>query len=540
MNTELNRTPELERLLRERIVILDGAMGTMIQTHKLDEAAFRGERFKDWPQDLKGNNDLLNLTQPQIIQAIHRQYLEAGADIIETNTFNSTTISLADYQLEPFARELNVAGARSARAAADAVMAAQPGRVCFVAGALGPTGKTASLSPDVQNPAFRAVTFDQLAEAYHEQTRGLLEGGVDILLLETVFDSLNSKAALFAINKCFDDLGGGVPVMVSFTITDLSGRTLSGQTVEAYWNSISHNKLLSIGINCALGPKEMRPFIEELAGLVDICVSTHPNAGLPNPMLPTGFPETPETMAVQLKEWAENGWLNIVGGCCGTTPAHIRALVEAVRGLPPRVPPKVEPSTRLSGLEALTIRPEANFVNIGERTNVTGSPKFAKLILAGDYDAALTIARQQVENGAQMIDVNMDEGMLDSEKAMTTFLHLVASEPEIARVPVMIDSSKWTVIEAGLKCIQGKGVVNSISLKEGEEKFIQQAKLIRRYGAAVVVMAFDERGQADTFDRKIEVCERSYRVLTEQAGFPAAGHHLRSERADGRHGHRGT
>ena len=413
-----------------------------------------------------------------------------------------------------------MAGARNARAAADAVMAAQPGRVCFVAGALGPTSKTASLSPDVHNPAFRAITFDQLVAAYSEQTRGLLDGGVDVLLLETVFDSLNSKAALFAIDKYFEETGRRVPVMVSFTITDLSGRTLSGQTVEAYWNSISHNKLLSVGINCALGPKEMRPFIEELAGIADICVSAYPNAGLPNPMLPTGFPETPETLAPQLKEWAENGWLNIVGGCCGTTPAHIRALAEAVRGLPPRVPPKVEPGTRLSGLEPLTIRPEANFVNIGERTNVTGSPKFAKLILAGNYEAALTIAKQQVENGAQMIDVNMDEAMLDSEKAMTTFLNLVASEPDIARVPVMIDSSKWSVIEAGLKCLQGKGVVNSISLKEGEEKFVRQAKLIRRYGAAVVVMAFDERGQADTFERKIEVCERSYRILTQQVGFP--------------------
>jgi len=520
VSTEVNRTAELERLLRERIVLLDGAMGTMIQTHKLDEAAFRGERFKDWPRDLKGNNDLLNLTQPQIIQTIHREYLEAGADIIEANTFNSTAISLADYHLEGMVRELNLAGARNARAAADAVMAAQPGRVCFVAGALGPTGKTASLSPDVHNPAFRAVTFDQLVEAYREQTRALLDGGVDLLLLETVFDSLNSKAALFAIEQCFDGTRCRVPVMVSFTITDRSGRTLSGQTVEAYWNSISHALLLSIGINCALGPKEMRPFIEELAGIAHIPVSAYPNAGLPNPMLPTGFPETPETLAPQLKEWAHNGWLNIVGGCCGTTPAHIRALADAVRGLPPRVPPKREPATRLSGLEALTIRPEANFVNVGERTNITGSPRFAKLILAGNYEAALAIAKQQVENGAQIIDVNMDEAMLDSEKAMTHFLNLVASEPDIARVPVMIDSSKWCVIEAGLKCLQGKGIVNSISLKEGEEKFLHHARLIRRYGAAVVVMAFDERGQADSFERRTEVCERSYRILTQQAGFP--------------------
>jgi 5-methyltetrahydrofolate--homocysteine methyltransferase len=524
MNIEANKATEralaLERLLRERIVILDGAMGTMIQAYHLDEAGFRGERFKDSPGDLKGNNDLLNLTQPQITQAIHREYLEAGADIIETNTFNSTSISMADYKLEGLAYELNLAGAKNARAAADAVMAANPGRVCFVAGALGPTSKTASLSPDVQNPAYRAITYDQLAEAYYEQTRGLMDGGVDTLLVETVFDSLNSKAALFAIDKYFEDTGRRVPLMLSFTITDLSGRTLSGQTVEAYWNSVSHVKLLSIGINCALGPKEMRPFIEELSGIADIYVSAHPNAGLPNPMLPTGFPETPESLAPQLQEWARNGWLNIVGGCCGTTPAHIEALAEAVRELPPRVPPQVEQYTRLSGLEPLTLRPDSNFLNIGERTNVTGSPKFAKLILAGEYDAALTIARQQVENGAQIIDVNMDEGMLDSEKAMTTFLNLVASEPDIARVPVMIDSSKWSIIEAGLKCVQGKGVVNSISLKEGEEKFKKQARLVRRYGAAVVVMAFDERGQADSFERKIEVCERSYRILTQEVGFP--------------------
>ncbi|HEV2393043.1 MAG TPA: methionine synthase [Verrucomicrobiae bacterium] len=520
MNNEPNKTQELEGLLRQRILILDGAMGTMVQAHHLDEAAFRGERFKEWPHDLKGNNDLLNLTQPQVIQAIHREYLNAGADIIETNTFNSTAISLADYNLEHMAYELSVAGAKNARAAVESIMGAQPGRVCFVAGALGPTSKTASLSPDVHNPAFRAVTYDQLAEAYYEQTRGLIDGGVDLLLVETVFDSLNSKAALFAIDRYFEETGRRVPVMLSFTITDLSGRTLSGQTVEAYWNSVSHMKLLSIGINCALGPKEMRPFIEELSALADIYVSAYPNAGLPNPMLPTGFPETPESLAPQLGEWAQNGWLNIVGGCCGTTPAHIQALAQAVAGLPPRVPPKREPFTRLSGLEPLAIRPETNFVNIGERTNVTGSPKFAKLILAGNYEAALAIAKQQVENGAQIIDVNMDEAMLDSEKAMTTFLNLVASEPDIARVPIMIDSSKWSVIEAGLKCVQGKGVVNSISLKEGEEKFKHQARLVRRYGAAVVVMAFDERGQADSFERRIELCERSYRILTREVGFP--------------------
>ncbi|HZM05210.1 MAG TPA: methionine synthase [Candidatus Saccharimonadales bacterium] len=510
----------LSRLLQERIVVLDGAMGTMIQTYRLEEPGYRGQRFKDWPSDVKGNNDLLNLTQPHVIQSIHRQYLEAGADIIETNTFNSTTISMADYGMESLAFELNVAGAKNAKAAAAAVMAAQPGRLCFVAGALGPTSKTASISGSVTDPAARGVTYDQLVEAYYEQARGLVEGGSDLLLVETVFDSLNSKAALFAIARLFDDLPRRLPVMLSFTITDLSGRTLSGQTVEAYWNSVSHFPLLSIGINCALGPKEMRPFIEELSGLAPIYVSAYPNAGLPNPMLPTGFPETPETLAPQLTQWAQSGWLNIVGGCCGTTPPHIKAIADAVRNLPPRVPAKVEPYLRLSGLEALTIRPDTNFVNVGERTNVTGSPKFAKLILAGQFEEALAVAKQQVLSGAQIIDVNMDEGMLDGVKAMTHFLNLIASEPDIARVPLMIDSSKWAVIEAGLKCVQGKAVVNSISLKEGEEKFVQQARLVRRYGAAVVVMAFDERGQADTVDRRKEICARAYKILTEQIGFP--------------------
>jgi 5-methyltetrahydrofolate--homocysteine methyltransferase len=415
--------------------------------------------------------------------------------------------------------EINVAAARLARQAVDEFMAARPERVCFAAGALGPTNRTASLSPDVNNPAYRAVTFDQIAQAYYDQTRGLLDGGVDILIVETVFDTLNSKAAFFAIEKCFDEMGRRVPVLGSFTITDLSGRTLSGQTVEAYWNSVSHIDLLSIGMNCALGPKEMRPFIEELARIAPIYVSAYPNAGLPDPMSPTGFPETPETMAPQLREWAANGWLNIVGGCCGTTPDHIRAIAEAVRDCPPHVSVQVEPYLRLSGLEALTLRPDTNFVNIGERTNVTGSPKFAKLILNNQYEEALAVARQQVENGAQMIDVNMDEGMLDSEQAMTTFLNLIATEPDIARVPIVIDSSKWSVIEAGLKCIQGKGVVNSISLKEGEEKFKEQARLVRRYGAAVIVMAFDEKGQADTFARKVEICERAYRILTTEIGF---------------------
>lgn len=520
MTINTNLAAELTGLLRQRIVLLDGAMGTMIQARGLGEADYRGHHFAGWKRELKGNNDLLSLTQPEIIKAIHRDYLEAGADVIETNTFNSTSISLADYGLEEYARDLNLAGAKVARAAADEFMHAHPGRKAYVAGVLGPTSKTASISPDVQNPGYRGITFDQLAEAYDRQARALIEGGVDLLLAETVFDSLNSKAALFAIDRLFEELGLRLPLMLSFTITDLSGRTLSGQTVEAYWNSVSHANLLSIGINCALGPKEMRPFIQELSRIASVYVSAHPNAGLPNPMLPTGFPETAESFAPQLRDWAENGWLNIVGGCCGTTPAHITALAEAVKGLSPRQIPEVPRYTRLSGLEPLNIRPETNFVNVGERTNVTGSPKFAKLILAGDYEAALTVARQQVENGAQMIDVNMDEGMLDSVKAMRTFLNLAAAEPDISRVPVMIDSSKWTVIEAGLKCIQGKGVVNSISLKEGEEKFLEQARLIRRYGAAVVVMAFDEKGQADNFERRVEVCERSYRLLTEKAGFP--------------------
>jgi 5-methyltetrahydrofolate--homocysteine methyltransferase len=533
---DANKAQELNRLLRQRIVLLDGAMGTMIQGHNLDEAAVRGERFQGFRKDLKGLHDLLNLTQPSLVESIHRQYFEAGADIIETNTFNSQAISLADYDLQALAYELAKAGAECAQRAARQVMAAQPGRACYVAGALGPTTRTSSISTDVNNPAARGSTFDELVAAYYDQVRGLIDGGADILLVETIFDTLNAKAAFFAILKLFEErsilpLSSGaaseadtpiIPIMASVTFIQAgSDRGVTGQTVEAFWNSISHVPLLSVGMNCALGPKEMRPLIEELSRLAPIYLSSHPNAGLPNPLLPTGFPETPESLAPQLLEWAANGWLNIVGGCCGTTPAHIQALAKAIRGVAPRVPPKAEPCLRLSGLEALTIRPETNFVNVGERTNVTGSPKFAKLILAGDYEPALAIAKQQVENGAQIIDVNMDEAMLDSEKSMTTFLNLVASEPDIARVPVMIDSSKWTVIEAGLKCLQGKGVVNSISLKEGGDKFKAQARLIRRYGAAVVVMAFDERGQADNFERRVEVCERSYRVLTREVGFPA-------------------
>jgi 5-methyltetrahydrofolate--homocysteine methyltransferase len=521
---KLGTKEKLEKLLSQRIVIIDGAMGTTLQRYKLDEAAYRGERFEDWPQELKGNHDLLNLTRPDIVAEVHRAYLEAGADIIETNTFNAQAVSLADYKMSHLAYELNVAAAGIARRVADEFMAEHPERECFVAGAIGPMNRALSLSPDVNNPAYRAVTYDQVMQAYYDQARGLVDGGpdggVDILIVETVFDSLNSRAALFAIQKLFDDIGKKLPVMCSFTITDASGRTLSGQTVEAYWNSVSNNDLLSVGINCALGPKEMRPFIEDISRVAPIYVSAYPNAGLPDPLSPTGFPETPETMAPQLRDWAQQGWLNFVGGCCGTTPEHIRAIAAAVKDCRPRVIPHVEPYLRLSGLEPLALRPDTNFVNIGERTNVTGSPKFAKLILNDQYEEALSVARQQVENGAQMIDVNMDEGMLDSEAAMVRFLNLIAAEPDIARVPIVVDSSKWVVIEAGLKCVQGKAVVNSISLKEGEEKFKEQARLIRRYGAAVIVMAFDERGQADTFERKIEICERAYRILVDEVGFP--------------------
>jgi 5-methyltetrahydrofolate--homocysteine methyltransferase len=548
-----DRIEHLQRLLRERIVIIDGAMGTMIQQHKLDEAAFRGSRFAGWRgKDLKGLNDLLNITRPQIIEGIHRQYLEAGADIIETNTFNAQSISLADYGLESLACELSKAGAECARRAADAVEKAQPGRIRFVAGAIGPTTKTSSISTDVNNPGARGCTYDELVAAYSEQIKGLLDGGVDLLLVETIFDTLNSRAAFFAIQKIFDERGISplpcrrdelhesqtspgklgtrvtrpselkrcVPILASVTFIQAgSNRGVTGQTVGAFWNSISHVPLLSVGMNCALGPKELRPLIEELSGLAPIYVSAYPNAGLPNPLLPTGFPETPETLAPQLREWAQNGWLNIVGGCCGTTPPHIKAIAEAVKGLPPRKVPTVEPYLRLSGLDAVTVRPNSNFLNIGERTNVAGSPKFAQLIKAGDYEAALTVARQQVENGAQVIDVCMDEGMIDGVAAMTKFLNLIASEPDICKVPVMVDSSKWEVIEAGLKCLQGKGIVNSISLKEGEEKFLHQAKLVRRYGAAVVVMAFDERGQADSFERRTEVCKRAYDLLVQKVGF---------------------
>ncbi|MBM4132311.1 MAG: methionine synthase [Nitrospira sp.] len=518
MGQGIDQSQALRQIMQRRIAVIDGAMGTMIQTQKLDEAAFRGRQFAAHTHDLKGCNDLLCITQPEIVAGIHRQFLEAGADIIETNTFNSTSISMADYKLESLAYDLNLAGARVARRAVETVMEKTPDRPRFVAGAVGPTNRTASMSPDVNNAAFRAVTYDQLVAAYAEQVRGLMDGGVDLLLCETVFDTLNLKAALFAIDQYFEQADRRVPVMVSVTITDRSGRTLSGQTVEAFWNSIAHMPLLSVGINCALGAKEMRPYIEELARIATVLISCYPNAGLPNAF--GGFDETPQIMGADLRDFALQGWVNIVGGCCGTTPAHIQAIAEAVRDLPPHVPAKPEPYTRLSGLEPLTIRPDMNFINIGERANVTGSPQFSKLILGGQYEEALNVARQQVEGGAQIVDVNMDEGMLDSKAVMEKFLHLIASEPDIARVPIMIDSSKWSVIEAGLKCVQGKAVVNSISLKEGEEAFLHQARLVRRYGAAVVVMAFDEAGQADTLERKVEICTRAYKLLTEKVGFP--------------------
>jgi 5-methyltetrahydrofolate--homocysteine methyltransferase len=517
MTRRRNPADAIEQLLRTRIAILDGPMGTMIQTFKLDEAAFRGH-FKDHPAELKGNNDLLNITQPEIIKSIHRQYLAADADIIETNTFNSNAISMSDYKMESMVYELNLAGARLARQAADEFMAADPTRARFVAGSVGPTNRTASMSPDVNNPAFRATTFDSLVAAYYEQTRGLIDGGVDLLMAETIFDTLNAKAALFAFEKYFMETGRRIPVMVSVTITDNSGRTLSGQTIEAFWNSVSHANLLSVGINCALGGKQMRPYVEELSRIAPVYLSCHPNAGLPNAF--GGYDETARETSEVLHDFAANGWLNIVGGCCGTTPEHIRAIAEAVRPLQPRAIPEPELYLRLSGLEPLTFRPDLAFVNIGERTNVTGSPKFAKFILAGQYEEALSVARDQVEGGAQIIDVNMDEGLLDSEAAMTRFLNLIAAEPDIARVPIMIDSSRWSVLETGLKCIQGKGIVNSISLKEGDDVFKEHAGTIRRYGAAVVVMAFDEKGQADTTDRKVEICARAYRILTEEVGFP--------------------
>ncbi|MEY2503754.1 MAG: 5-methyltetrahydrofolate--homocysteine methyltransferase [Verrucomicrobiota bacterium] len=566
----------LEALLRQRIVLLDGAMGTMVQQYKLTEAGYRGERFKDWKgKDLKGCLELLLLTKPDVIDEIHTRYLEAGADIIETNTFSATTIGLHDFlfpgepengrkdpeffqrvvddeALRALVQEINFSAARIARHAAD-TCANEKGERRFVAGSLGPLPVTASLSPDVNDPSFRAVTFDQIRKAYAEQAAALLEGGVDLLMVETIFDTLNAKAAIAAITDLFEKSGRPVPLIISGTVTDRSGRILSGQTVEAFLTSIAHAEPLVVGLNCALGPGEMEPYIEELAHGTSKYVSAYPNAGLPDPLSPTGFPETPESLAPQLEKWALNGWLNIVGGCCGTTPDHIRLIAEAVRDLPPRIcrgasakrrdeaepegrPVEAEADGRrvdaeperrfteaplqLSGLEPLNITPEMGFVVVGERTNITGSPRFSKLILAGDFEGALAVARQQVKGGANILDVNMDEGMIDSEASMTRFLHLIGSEPEIARVPMMIDSSKWSVIEAGLKCVQGKPVVNSISLKNGEEEFLRQAALLRRYGAAVIVMAFDETGQADSLQRRIDVCARAYKLLTERAGLP--------------------
>jgi 5-methyltetrahydrofolate--homocysteine methyltransferase len=513
-----DRIAVLHRLLRERILILDGAMGTMIQTHRLDAHAYRGDLFHNHACDQTGNNDLLTLTQPRIIAGIHAAYLEAGADIVETNTFNSTRISMADYGMQDRVRELNLAGATLAREAAHEFTRRTPDKPRFVAGVLGPTNRTASLSPDVNHPGARNTSFEELVEAYSDAVAGLVEGGVDLIMVETIFDTLNAKAALFALDEYFDRSGVRLPVMVSGTITDRSGRTLSGQTVGAFWNSVAHARPFSVGLNCALGAKDLRPHIEELAGITDTHTSLHPNAGLPNEM--GEYDESPQYMASILGEFAQAGFLNIAGGCCGTTPAHIRAIAEAVRPFAPRVVPEVLKKLRLSGLEPLNIGDDSLFVNVGERTNVTGSRAFSRMILGGNYADALNVARQQVQNGAQMIDVNMDEAMLDSKAAMVAFLNLIASEPDISRVPVMIDSSKWSVIEAGLKCVQGKPVVNSISMKEGEAEFLRQAKLVRRYGAAAVVMAFDEKGQADTLPRRIEICSRAYHLLVKEVGFP--------------------
>jgi 5-methyltetrahydrofolate--homocysteine methyltransferase len=508
----------LQELCRERILVIDGAMGTMIQSYRLDEAGFRGEAFRDHPKPLKGASDLLSLTQPAILAEIHRKYLEAGADVIETNTFNGTAVAMADYGLEPYVYQINRRAAEIAREAADEFTRKNPAKPRFVAGSMGPTNRTASISPDVSNPAFRAITFDDLERAYFEQARALVDGGVDILLPETAFDTLNAKAALAGIQRLFEERGVVLPLISSVTVVDESGRNLSGQTPEAYWISVSHAPLFAVGINCSLGAASMRPYVEELSRVSDVFVSCVPNAGLPNAF--GGYDETPETTAGTLSEFAREGFLNLAGGCCGTTPAHIEAIAEAVRPFAPRRPSEPPRFTRLSGLEPLTIRPESNFIVVGERTNVTGSRKFARLIKEGAFEQALEVARQQVEGGANILDVNMDEGLLDSEKAMRTFLNLIAAEPDIAKLPVMVDSSKFSVVVEGLKCLQGKGVVNSISLKEGEEQFEKQARRIRTFGAAVVVMAFDEKGQATEVAHKVAICERAYRILTEEVGFP--------------------
>ena len=516
---QADRTHELKALLAQRILILDGAMGTMIQQHKLGEADYRGSRFADHDRDIKGNNDLLLLTRPDVIAGIHRDYLEAGADIIETCTFNATRVSQAEYGLADCAYELNVAGARLARELCDEYTAKNPAKPRFCAGVIGPTSRTLSYSPDVNDPGYRNISFDELAADYFEAARGLVEGGADILLIETIFDTLNAKAAVFAVESLFETLGQRLPVMISGTITDASGRTLSGQTASAFWYSLAHAKPISFGLNCALGAKELRQYVAELSGVCPTHISAHPNAGLPNPLAPTGYDETPEMLSGDIREWASAGLVNIVGGCCGTTPAHIKAIAETVASIKPRAIPELAVRQHLAGLEPFSIGPDSLFVNVGERNNVTGSKAFARMIIEGRFEDALQVARQQVENGAQVIDINMDEAMLDSQAAMERFLKLIAAEPDIARVPIMVDSSKWEIIEAGLKCIQGKGIVNSISMKEGEEKFLSQARLCMKYGAAVVVMAFDTQGQADTYARKIEICERAYKLLT-GIGFP--------------------
>ena len=522
MNSTTSRGIALEKLLKQRIVYLDGAMGTMIQRYKLEEKDFRGDRYTDHKIDLQGNNDLLSLTRPEIIREIHKKYLLAGADIVETNTFSATTIAQADYELQAEAKAINIASAQIAKEACAEVMAEFPDRECFVAGAMGPTNRTASLSPDVNNPAYRAVTFDELKQAYYEQAKALYEGGVDVFLPETTFDTLNLKAAVSALNQLFNEIGERIPVILSVTITDASGRTLSGQTVEAFWYSVRHAKPLAVGLNCALGAAEMRPYVEALANVADCFVSCYPNAGLPNPLSETGYDEKPEDTAKLVEDFTESGLINILGGCCGTTPDHIAAMVEKTGSSAARQLPETPDGLRISGLEPLLVKPDEDpkpFLMVGERTNVTGSPRFAKLIKEDNFDAALAVARQQVENGANIIDINFDEGLLDSEKCMTHFLNLVASEPEISRVPIMIDSSKWSVIEAGLKCVQGKAIVNSISLKEGEEVFKEHARKIMDYGAATVVMAFDEKGQAATKDDKVRICQRAYKILVEEVGF---------------------
>jgi len=516
MNRPDLQTDLLQQQMNQRILILDGAMGTMIQSYKLEEADYRGTRFADWPSELKGNNDLLSLTQPQIIRDIHTAYLDAGSDILETNTFNSNAASMADYGMQELVYELNVAGAKLAREATDAASTAERPR--FVAGVVGPTSRTASISPDVNDPGFRNVTFMELVETYKIATKGLMDGGADIILIETVFDVLNAKAAVFAVKEAFEEQGTELPIMISGTITDASGRTLSGQTATAFYNSLAHAEPISIGLNCALGAGELRQYIEELSNIASCHINAHPNAGLPNAF--GGYDETPEDMAAEIGEWASSGFLNIIGGCCGTGPEHIKAMAAAVEGVAPRQIPDLPVACRLSGLEPLNIDEHSLFVNVGERANVTGSIKFKRLVMAGDYATALDVCREQVENGAQIIDVNMDEAMLDGVVAMRTFLNLIASEPDISKVPVMLDSSKWEIIETGLQCIQGKGVVNSISLKEGEAAFIERAKLIRKYGAAAIIMAFDEDGQADTYQRKTSICQRSYRILTETCAFP--------------------